>query len=371
MTMRVRALFVSLVLLTTICLGGCGHYNCGTTFGNSSCSSSGSGFSTGTGNTINVTTYVYFGGTQMAEEGLNFNNSNNFAPISSFVSPTFAGENTAAGPMVVINQTYLYMPFFDGQVFAFSIDPATSQLTAVPNSPFISAAGGSSIAADPQGRFLFVGGPSGVTAFQVNSTDGSLTVTGTYPTGGGTPVQLATDGVGHYLYAIDGADIAAMSYLSTSGALTQVVGNPFLGTGFNSMQIAGEKTGQFLFGITQQNGLNGGALDDNIYVFSIGGGNPVALAPVPTGDTPAYLAVNPNGQFVYTFNEVLHGQITNGYDVAVNPLRVTFNGAGGLTPLSTSPFTALTGTQGLFDQSGEYMFVTANIPGSTVGGEFA
>jgi 6-phosphogluconolactonase (cycloisomerase 2 family) len=376
MTMRVRALFVSLVLLTTISLIGCGHYTCGTTFGNGSCSSSGSGLGTGTGNTINVTTYVYFGGTQMAEEGLNFDNSNNFAPISSFVSPTFPGENTAAGPMAVINQTYLYMPFADGQVYAFSIDPATSQLTAVQGSPFTSAAGGSSIAADPLGRFLFVGGASGVTAFQVNSTSGSLIVTGTYATGGGTPLQLATDGLGRYLYAIDGADIAAMSYDPTLGTLTQVVGNPFLGTGFNSLQIAGEKTGNYLFGITRQNGQNGGALDDNIYVFSINSGTPgapVALTPVPTPDTPAYLLVSPNGQFVYTFNEV-YTKITNGYDVAVNPLRgFAVNGGGVLSELtaSGSPFTALTGTMGLFDQSGEYIFAPATIPGTTVSGTFA
>ena len=377
MTMRVRALFISLVLLTTICLSGCGHYNCGTTFGNASCSSSGNGFNTGPGgNTINVTTYLYFGGVQMAEEGLNFDNSNNFAPISSFVSPTFPGEASAAGPMAVVDEKYLYMPFADGQVYAFSIDAATSQLTAVPNSPFHSTAGGSSIAADPQGRFLFVGGPSGVTAFQVNSTDGELSATGTYSTGGGTPVQLATDGLGRYLYAVDGAEIAAMSYNSTSGALTPVVGNPFLGTGFNSLQIAGEKTGNYLFGITQQNGQNGGALDNNIYVFSINSatpGAPVALTPVPTQDTPAYLAVSPNGQFVYTFNEVFT-KITNGYDVAVNPLRgYAVNGGGVLSELTSagSPFTALTGSQGVFDQSGEYIFATATIPGTTVGGEFA
>ncbi len=44
MTTRVRALFAVVALLpATIWLAGCDHYVCKTTFGNASCSSSGSG----------------------------------------------------------------------------------------------------------------------------------------------------------------------------------------------------------------------------------------------------------------------------------------------------------------------------------------
>src|ERR1700720_2136782 len=37
MTMKVRALLGIAVVLITMSLSGCGHYSCGTTFGNGSC----------------------------------------------------------------------------------------------------------------------------------------------------------------------------------------------------------------------------------------------------------------------------------------------------------------------------------------------
>ncbi len=43
MAMKVRALLSSVVVLAAMGLASCGHYTCGTTFGNSSCTSSGNG----------------------------------------------------------------------------------------------------------------------------------------------------------------------------------------------------------------------------------------------------------------------------------------------------------------------------------------
>ena len=174
MRMKVRALCIGAVLLATMWTAGCGHYVCGTTFGNASCTASGSGITTGGGgNTIGVTAFVYFvdasaGG--MAAEALNVNNSQTFAPLSSFVSPALSGGGN--GGMVVVGKKYLYIAATNSVLLGFSISSSTGALTPVPNSPY--AITGPSIAADPQGRFLFVGGPGIISAMTINS-DGSLT----------------------------------------------------------------------------------------------------------------------------------------------------------------------------------------------------
>ncbi len=378
-------LAASLILALSLGLAGCGTPGCATaTPGNAGGTSGGTGGGStppqgtctlppGGGSSNGMqTAYVYFGGLQMAEEGLNFNNSGDFLPVSSFVSPTFGGETAGAGPMAIVNKKYLYMAFADGNVFGFSIDADTSALTALPNSPYLSAAGGSTIVADPAGRFLFVGGAAGVSAFTVSSNDGSLTVAGTGPfaTGGGTPLQLATDGLGKYLYAIDGVRIAAFSYDQTSGALSAVFGSPFTALGSNSVQIAADKTGLLLFGITQETGDNGGATDNNIYVFLIGAsGAPAALAPVPTADSPAFIAASPTGSFVYTFNQTFDAT-ANG--LVTDPMRgFAVNASGGMTEVSSVATADLTAAMGLFDQSGKYLFSVASIPNTTIGGEFA
>lgn len=377
MTVKFRALSVTALALATLWTVGCGHYTCGATFGSSTCNASGNGISGGNGNNnqIGVTTFLYFGGTQMAAEGLNFDKSEDFAPISSFTSPTFVGETGSAGQanMVVVNKKWIYMPFGDGQVFGFVIDATTADLSPLAGSPFTAAAGGSTTVADPAGKFLFVGGQTQISVLAINATDGSLSeVAGSpFTAQGGAPVQLATDGTGKFLFAVDGAQISAWAY-NSAGTLNVVTGSPFSGVGFNSMQIAGEPTGKFLFGITQEDGSNGGAVDPNIYLFTIGSTGSVAgLAPFPTGDSPAFMAVSPNGKFVYTFNQVFT-PTTNGFNVTTNPLRgFGFNGAGTLTQMGTSPFTSLTGSQGIFDQSGQYIFAIAGIPNTTVGGMFA
>jgi 6-phosphogluconolactonase (cycloisomerase 2 family) len=374
MTMRVRAVLIS-VLLATMSLAGCGHYNCGTTLGTGSCSSSGGGLSQGGGNNIGQSALVYFmddGVAQMAAEGLNIGNSQTYAPVSNFVSPIFpspTGPNRlgANGGMVIVSgasKKYLYMPFANGSLYAFSIDATTSALTGVPGSPY-TGFGGTSVAADPAGHILFVGGISGVSAFMVNANDGSLTMVSGSPfsTGGVIPVQLATDGVGKFLYMVDGATITAYAYNSV-GVLAQV-GSPLTSP---MILLSGEKSGKYMLGITEETGITGGAADNNIYVFSIGStGAITALPPFPSGDSPLFMAVSPNGGLVYTFNE-------NGTGVSpvIDPMQgFTFDSsAGTLAKLSSSPFTGLDASIGRFDQSGSYLFSVASVPNSSVAGTF-
>src|SRR5947207_1709465 len=128
MAMKVRVLFVAVVVAATMWLGGCGHYTCGTTFGNASCTPSGGGLDQGTGgnNNIGVTAFVYFmddTAEEMAVEGLNVNNSQTFAPVSTFVSPLFPPTGLGVnGGIAIVDKNYLYMPFLNGALYGFSID---------------------------------------------------------------------------------------------------------------------------------------------------------------------------------------------------------------------------------------------------------
>src|ERR1700747_1329 len=227
---KIRFLLSSALFLSTMGLGGCGHYTCGTTFGNSSCTASGGGISQGGGGgTISQSAFVYFmddSVPQIAVEGWNIANSQTFATISSFVSPVFPVNALGAnGGLVIVNKKFLYMPFANGVLYGFSIDAATGSLTAVPNSFYALTGSGEAIAADPNGAVLFVGGSAGISTFTVNATDGSLTAIGPDSTIG-TPTQITTDGSGKYVYALTGNTITAFTYTS-NGVLGSVTGSPF------------------------------------------------------------------------------------------------------------------------------------------------
>ena len=358
MAMKVRALLSSVVLLSTMWLISCGHYTCGITFGSSTCTPAGGGLNQGGGgNTITQTAFVYFmddNTGELALDGLNVGDSQTFAPVSSFVSPTGL-PSVKDGGLVVVSTKYLYVPFVNSTLYGFSIDGSTGALTAVSPTPY-SVSGPISIAADPNGALLFVGGTGGISTFAINA-DGTLT--GPASTGTSTaPTQLATDGLGKYLYALTGNTISAFSYTS-SGTLTA------LGTFSFSKemtQIAAEKSGSAIFGI---------AGDANVYVFSIAQSvSPGSLSlssTVPTTYTPVNLAVSPNGKFVYTFNQTATSTGTTDA-----PMEGFTFSSGTLTELpGVSPFTALTASVGHFDQSGQYLFAEETAPSSNVASTFA
>lgn len=369
MAMKFRLLLSSVLLLSTMWTIGCGHYTCGTTFGSATCTPSGGGISGGGGggNNISQTAFVYFmddTSAEMALEGLNVANSQTFAPVSTFVSPTFPvntlGNN---GGIAIVNKNYLYIPFANGSLYGFSIDATTGALSPVPNPVLPLSGSGETIAADPNGAVLFVGVPAGISTFTVNANDGSLTAIGTTTTTS-TPTQITTDGLGKYVYALTGTTITAFAYTS-SGVLTPVTGSPFP---ISMAQIAGEASGKFLFGITAENGGGSGAIDNHIYVFSIaaGGGLQAFGSPVPTLSSPVYLTVSPNGKFVYTFD-----QTSDIVSTVNDPMEGFAFSTGTLTELGTSPFTGLDASIGKFDQSGQYIFAIASVPNSSFAGEYA
>jgi len=370
--MKVRALLSFGVVLGAMWLSSCGHYVCHTTLGSSTCTPSGGGLSSGGGggNNLSQTAFVYMmddGHAEMALEGLNVANSQTFAPVSSFVSPSFPINFLGSdGGIAIVDKKYLYMPFDNGYLYGFAIDATNGDLTAVPGSNYILSSSFSTVVADPNGAVLFVGGSAGIAVFTINPNDGSLTLVGTTATGGIIPTQLETDGSGKYVYALVGQDIYAFTY-SASGVLGPVTGSPFAFSP-SMAQIASESTGKFLLGITAETGAGSGATDNHVYVISIAAGGGLSAFGSPTATTyfPGYLAVSPNGKFVYTFSQSF------GVTGLINdPMEGFAFSTGTLTPLGVSPFTGLDAAFGLFDQSGQYIFAVADVPNSAFPGEFA
>jgi hypothetical protein len=147
-----------------------------------------------------------------------------------------------------------------------------------------------------------------------------------------------------------------------------LVGSPLA---LNIWQLQGEPTGQFMIGISGNSSTTTGTIDDHIHVFSImpsgataGTLSEVANSPFLTQFSPANIAVQPNtnnGSYIYSFSsEALSYNPIEGYALDTT--------TGGLTALSTSPFTGVTpGPWGQFDQSGTYLFVYGDLAGSAPG----
>lgn len=359
MTMKFRALLIaiSLVVVATISLLGCGHYTCGTTFGNATCKSSGGGLSQGGGNGTALAFDFFLDGSSL--DGAILDTSVNFSLINNFVNQGLPLSGSFGG-MVVVQKQWLYAAK-SSQIYAYSINGTTGALTALSNSPTVySGTEANWTTTDPAGKFLFVTGANNdaVWVFAIDQTSGALTTVGSFSTGIGFAAYPTTDGLGRFLYVTAGnlGSQVAVFAIGATGSLT-----PVSTLSISIAQLQGEPTGQFLLGITGNGANNGFTSDDHVYVYSInqstGALTPVVNSPFATTYTPASLSVHPNGTLVYTFNQTVTG---------TSPMEgFQFdNTTGALSPLAgISPFTALTAPAGTFDQSGAYLFMH---PGTTL-----
>lgn len=376
MTMKHRVLSAVVLLLATMWLAGCGHYVCKTGFGNTTCGSGGGGGLSQSGGTSSASAFVYAvdqgatGATTGTIDGYALiTSTNSFAPITSYTPPDIPLNQGGVG-MVVAQGKYLYSGFAGTQqLFGWTIGSSGS-LTTISGSPytvtalngFIGTVGQDNIITNPAGTFLFISDAitSQIYVYQVASGGVLTPATGsplTLPLGF-TPMNLGTDGLGKYLYVVDGnssnhtgSQVAAYQIGST-GSLTAVAGSPF---GFPMWQIKGEPSGKFMIGTTGKTVASAGVDDDNLYVFSIG--TTGALTQVVKQSTvyaPFSIAVQQNsgGAQVYSFG-------FNDTETAFNPVEgYTINGAGTLVADSGSPFTGVgTGSWGQLDQSGALLFV--------------
>jgi len=390
MMTSVRTLWVAVAVLTTLWLAGCDHYVCGTTFGNSSCTSSGNGLTQGNGGTPTSAAFVY-----AVDEGTNGaangtidgyaldTTALTFGPISSYTAPTVPVNNGGTG-MAVAQGIYLYAAFGSvNQIFGWTIT-SSGALTSLAGSPFSSAAAGGYIGGvgqdnmivNPAGTLLFISDAvtSSVSVYSIASGGGLASVGNFACPTGFTPMNMTTDGLGKYLYVVDGTDsthqghgIAAFSIGST-GALSPVAGSPFTTTGYNMWQVKGEPTGKFLIGTSGSTVAYGVPDDPNLYVFGItqsgtGAGGLTQVTTQATNNSPFSIAVqsNTNGNLIYAFG-------FNDTATGFNPIEgFAISSTGALTPASGEPFGFGEGSWGQFDQSGRLLFSYASFVNAGTG----
>ncbi len=374
--MKKRILAAALLLLPTMWLAGCGHYTCKAGFGDTTCGTGGSGGLSQSGGTTSASAFVYAvdqgatGATTGTIDGYALiTATTSFAPITSYTPPDVPANQGGVG-MVVAQGKYLYAGFAGTeQLFAWTISSSGS-LTTISGSPytaaflngFIGSVGQDNMITDPTGTYLFISDAitSQIYAYQVGSGGVLTTATGSplsLPTGF-TPMNLGTDGLGKYLYVVDGnssthtgSRVAAYS-IGSGGGLTAVVGSPF---GFPMWQVKGEPSGKFMIGTSGKTVVSAGVDDNNLYVFSIGTtGTLTQAVQQSTVYAPFSIAVQQNsgGSQVYSFG-------LNDTDTAFNPVEgYTINGGGTLVADTGSPFTGVgTGSWGQLDQSGSLLFV--------------
>ncbi len=375
MTMRVRASLTTILAVAMMGLASCDHYSCAsgpnlgtactsTSTGIGSTGGSGSG---GTGATGTPTAFVFSGVSSTAGiSGFTFSAAaTNIYPTLNYTVAT--APTSGGGELIVAQGKYLYGAFpgtgLYSLIYGWSID-STGNLTAISGSPFTLPGWTGTIlgsmTSNPTGTMLFRADPgaslgeSTVYAMQIGQSGVLTQVTGSPFSIPFAPGGMTTDGLGQYLYVLALAtsespvEIGAYN-IGGGGAPTAVVGSPFV---YPMTQVVGDASGQYLIGTT--------GADAHLYVFGIQtGSNAGAISPVPgspfrTVNSPFSIALQPNsgGVLLYSFSLLTDGTFNPIEGYQLNP------STGALTAVSGSPFPNFLGSNGEFDQSGNYLFVT-------------
>jgi len=176
------------------------------------------------------------------------------SPINGSPFPTGApGSYPGPSAMVVsVNSNFLYVALAgtanaNNQIAAFSINPTTGSLTALPQSPFTTGNDPLQIAYVPftqgAGGFLYTANiqDDTISAFTVDNTTGVLTPIKGSPYAAGTSVmglsQISTSSGNYFLYAADPEAETVVGYTinGSTGALTPLQGSPFAAGGAPSL----------------------------------------------------------------------------------------------------------------------------------------
>lgn len=363
-----------LIMLGTLLLSNCSPYGCRVTFGSSTCTSSGStGFGGGgsggggggggggstaaafvfgpAGNAGNVQEYELFPSAQT----LTLNSSVLESTSGVYYSIVMAGTQNLYAINSLAGQIYGWTVASDGTLAAVNGSPfAASYLV---NSPVV----GQNVITNPAGTLMFVSVQSPtneIYIYQIGSGGVLSQANGSpflLPTGF-VPGNLATDGLGKYLYVSNvvspgdlSTEVAGYAIGSGSSVLTAVPGSPF---GFPIWQMQGDPSGLYMIGTDGQ-----AAGDSHLHVFSIQSGSTAGAivevmgSPFPTVNPPADVVVQPGSTnpLVYSFSLNV-----NDADNPIEGYQLNTS-SGALTAISGSPFSFI-GRNGQFDQSGQFLF---------------
>jgi 6-phosphogluconolactonase len=326
-TAAIRSLALSLILISLVgllALGGCG------TVGTKVCNLN-SGCCGPTNDACAVPQFLYANGLNGQISVFPIVNGGGVAGSSGSVS----GPANSLG-MVALNNQFLYASNpaspvgGTSSIDAWSINPSTGALTALPGSPFslgpLSFAAG--LTMNNAAQVLYVADAGKIDALHADASGALTPIVGSPFLGGGT-LYLTVDPLNRFLFASDDAppgSVVAFTINST-GALAAVPGSPvatipgYVGT-TRPTQIVTDATGSFVYtGLLATGQVAGFSINAASGALTL-----VPGSPFPAGNNPLSLATINNFLYVSNFTD---GTIS-GY--SINPIN------GALTALAGSPF---------------------------------
>jgi 6-phosphogluconolactonase (cycloisomerase 2 family) len=207
----------------------------------------------------------------------------------------------------------------------YSVNTSTGALTALNEFPLAIGANPTTVAVDPQNRFLFVGDMTygELHVFAINSSTGALSEAGTSPHATvQEPVAIAIDPSGTHMYVADmDSDSVGGFSVGATGALTPIAGSPFATSGARGFgdDVVINAAGTFVY------------VHDlaNIYCFKVSErtGALTLLETIAGPRAPGGIALDPHGTFLYAVGAGTNSILTYSMNAST----------GRLTPAGSSP----------------------------------
>ena len=249
----------------------------------------------------------------------------------------------------------------DTGISSYSISLANGAITAIGKEATTGSVPASVVTA---GNAVFVSNSQAgnISSYTVNS-DGTLTaVSGTQPAGT-TPIGMATDAAGKFLFVANQGTFTnpasgTISVFTINGTtLAAAPGSPFstatpgVITGTGPVSVGVTPKGDFVYAANQ--------FTNTVTGFSVSSAGALTLlpgSPFPVGISPSAIAVTPDGNFLYVANT--GSNTVSAFAICENASVSCVTPNGSLTAVVGSPFPAGLGPVSIAaDPSGKFLFV--------------
>ncbi len=221
-------------------------------------------------------------------------------------------NSTSNSPGTASGATLLVASQGDSAIESFTLNTSTGALTAVSGSGVATGTAPFAMQFTPAGDSAFVtnAGSNDISSYSVNGS-GALKAAATTPSGGASPMGMAIDGGGHFLFVanqgdtVDPASGTVSVFTISSGALslvgttvsdeTALPNNPPISV-TGPVAVAVTPDGKFLYVANQ--------IQNTVSIFSVDATGVLsrAIFPATVGTSPSALAVSSSGKFLYVAN---------------------------------------------------------------------
>jgi 6-phosphogluconolactonase (cycloisomerase 2 family) len=264
-------------------------------------------------------------------------------------TPVGVGTDSSGQFLFVLNQgaaATLTTPAVSASISVFSIDTTRGLLTLVSGSPFIlpslSAGTAQSMVVSPTASFIYVSNGAAGTIAQISfNSSGQPTDMGQVTAAGATLAGMAIDPKGQFLYVPDSANNKILSFSgASSGVLAPVAAFALAQSTAETtpVAVAIDSTGSFLY--TANHG------SDNVTALQVSSGNltEISGSPFSTRGTVVSNAAQPSSVIVDATNTIVYVGNQGAQDV----MGFTITSSNGkLTAVTNAPFTVTVAPTGL------------------------